>query len=318
MLVVGAGAVGQVYAHHLAQGGAEVWVWVRAKHAAAARAGYVLTRVSTFGGRKRARFVPSGVAIAGEAPELAAGFDQIWLTVPTTSLDDPALAELLRASGDATIVSLQPGQGVLEKLSALVAPERLVAGMIGMASWWAPMEGSQEQRERRAAEGVAYFFPPLGPTQLSGARAAAAVFALRRGGAPARRSPDVGPGQAFASATLMPLVAALESVGWSFARFRSTDAKALAASAALEAIEAAARASGSPPPLSRFALRPWLLGLGVSLARVFAPFDVEGFFRAHFLKVGAQTRLMLDQSIAEARAQGVEPSSLERLRRALD
>jgi 2-dehydropantoate 2-reductase len=207
---------------------------------------------------------------------------------------------------------------VLEKLSAHVAPERLVAGMVGMASWWAPMEGSEEKRERRVAEGVAYFFPPFGPTQLSGARADAAVAALRRGGAPAKRSRDVGPGQAFASAILMPLVAALETVGWSFARFRRTEAKALAASAALEAIEAAARASGSPPPLSRFAMRPWLLGLGVALARLFAPFDVEAFFRAHFLKVGAQTRWMLDQSIAEARDQGVEPSSLARLRRALD
>ena len=45
VLIIGAGAVGLVYAKHLAEGGAEVSLYVRPSRLEEARAGYDLTRV---------------------------------------------------------------------------------------------------------------------------------------------------------------------------------------------------------------------------------------------------------------------------------
>src|SRR5262245_50611118 len=104
VLIAGAGAVGQVYGHHLARGGARVSVLVRERHAEAARAGYLLHRLRRGRAPERGRFVPHQVLTD---PKSASGFDQLWLCVPTDALTDDWLDDLARA--ESTIVHLSPG-----------------------------------------------------------------------------------------------------------------------------------------------------------------------------------------------------------------
>jgi ketopantoate reductase len=106
-LVVGAGAVGQVYGHYLARGGADVTMFVRDKYRAEATAGYDLYHLRTRGVEAE-RF--AGFAVATTMAEVAAAAPAlVVVTVDATALDGPWLRELVAATGDATVLALQPG-----------------------------------------------------------------------------------------------------------------------------------------------------------------------------------------------------------------
>ena len=314
-LVVGAGAVGQVFGYHLHRGGAEVSFLVKPKYAEECRAGFTLYPLNHR--RRRAeprRFTGPGVLTTDD--EVAAGrWDQVYLTVSSTALRGPWLAGLARAVGDATVISLQPGIEDRKVVLAHVPDERLVSGLISLISYAAPLPG-----ETRFPEpGMAYWFPPLSPSPFSGpsARVDAVVAALRAGGLPAKRHPNV-PGLAgFPSAVMMPYLVALEASGWSFDRLGEN--APTAARAAREAVEvvAARPEAGRRPPFIGLAARPFVVRAGLWLGRMVIPLDLETYLREHFIKVGDQTRLMMVQYIDHARSHGLPSSALESLSSAI-
>ncbi|MFO0632644.1 MAG: 2-dehydropantoate 2-reductase N-terminal domain-containing protein [Nannocystaceae bacterium] len=188
-LVVGAGAVGQVFAHHLARGGAEVALLVKPAHAAALREGMTLYRLRRSGPvRERLQ----GLRIL-TAPSQAADtrWDQVYSAVSSAALRPATwFAELARATGDATIVFLQPNIDDREIATAHADPERLVDGMIGFLAYHSPLPGVSDDRDRAGGEpGMAFWFPPASPSRLCGddARAPAVIEVLRAGGLPASR-----------------------------------------------------------------------------------------------------------------------------------
>lgn len=320
-LIVGAGAVGQVYGLHLARGGAEVSVFVRGRHLVEARRGYELIRIHGRRDRPTSRFVPfEALSVADEVSSRA--FDQIWLCVPTPALVDGSLSPLFDAiekgpSRAATIVCLQPGSFVKDRLAALVPLERVVFGVISMSSYHAPLEGSTADYELETGPGTAYFFPPGSPNVFSGVgdRAARVVDALRMGDAPARVVDDALRELSFSSALLMPPIAALEAVGWSLDRLRRSMESGLAARAAQEAVAIMARERGEDPPFWLPLFRPFVVRMAFGVVGpMVAPFDLEAFLHAHFEKVGAQTRLMFDGYLAEAKRYDLPSDALAELR----
>ena len=92
-------------------------------------------------------------------------FDQVYLTMSSTALRGPWLAELVAATGNATIVALQPGLDDLETIIAAgAAKERVVSGVITLISYSAPLPGET----RFPRPGMAYWFPPApGPIWAS-------------------------------------------------------------------------------------------------------------------------------------------------------
>ena len=113
VLVVGAGAVGQVYAKHLAQGGAAVTLYVRERYREEAARGFDLVRVRGLGPApgpdRREALRLEGCDVVCSAEEVAARrFDQVYLTVSSAGLQGPWLAALVAAVGDATVVGLTP------------------------------------------------------------------------------------------------------------------------------------------------------------------------------------------------------------------
>ncbi len=311
VLIIGAGAVGQVYGWHLQRGGAEVTYLVKEKYRAAAEAGYTLFPLNGWGAPKRERF--EGFSVVSTPDEVAARpFDQVWITISSTALRGDWRVPTLDAIGDATVVSFCPGHEDADLLRADVPDDRLVWGMIPFIAYQAPLPGET----RFAEEGLAFWHPPLARTPLSGARpgATAAVRALRRGGCGATRAKDVPTAAMFPTALMMPHLVALELCDWSFAAVRGAEVLGLAAKASREACAVLAEDKQVAVPLLTKLARPALIGFLSRLAPVVMPLDIETYLQYHFTKVGDQTRLFIDGYLALAAAQGRDVPGLQGLR----
>lgn len=319
-LVVGAGAVGQVYGRHLALGGAEVAFLVRDKYVEEMRRGLTFYPLNRSGRRRR---IPEEwrnyEVLTGR--EVAGGrWDQVYITVPSTALRGPWLDDLARDTGDATIVLLTPGIDDRTFVASKVGEARLVCGMITLISYHAPLPG-----ETRFPEpGMAYWFPPASPAPTSGPadRRREVVRALRAGRLPATAVADVSRIAAYGTAMLIPLLVALERADWKFERFFSRAERPFlrTAFAATREASAVVRRRVGPPPL-RLAPLPWLarpslLRAGLRLARPAVPLDLETYLSVHFTKVGDQTRAFLAGYVDHARDLGIPAPALQALVRA--
>jgi 2-dehydropantoate 2-reductase len=293
-LVVGAGAVGQVYARHLQKGGAHLTFYVRPKRVPLMGGGLVLHPLNE---QRPARL--SGYDVVSSAAEVAAAapFDSVWLTVPSDALRGDWLDALLGAIGEAVVVSLQPGLEDRAYLAERVPEARLVSGMIGLIAWHAPLPGADR------APGIAYWFPPFQKSPLGGCAAAAGEVArLRAGGFPTKVVDDVAADTAFASSLMMPIIAGLEVGGWTFRGLFGGSAITLAVAAARET-SAIARPRHRRWWVRRL-MRRGVLRMITWLAPRVVPFDLEVYLQAHFTKVGPQTRMMLETYIRLGQAEG--------------
>ena len=160
VLLVGAGAVGQVYGYYLQKAGWDVSFLVKEKYAMSMRKGltlYPLNRPSPWEPRNF-----HGYGTLFEPSEVRKNrWDQVWFCVSSTALDGEWLEPLLAAIGDATLVSLQPGMEDQRRLADRVGADRLVSGLIGFLSYQAPI--AREPVER---VGMAVYFPLWSPRFL--------------------------------------------------------------------------------------------------------------------------------------------------------
>jgi 2-dehydropantoate 2-reductase len=291
ILLLGAGAVGQVYGHHLQGAGVQVDCLLRAKYVSEARAGFKLYRLQSKRSHDPSSFTPSQVftdidQLAGQS------FDQIWLCIPTDALADSWLAELAGVLPESTtIVSLQPGLDVAARLRSHFGDRPIVSGLIGMVSYQTPLAGDTQS----LPPGVAYYLPAFAPSVFGGPPKVTSwiVTTLRRAGCPARLGADADAGAAFASCLLMPHMVALEMANWSLNTMWQRGLGTAAARACREATVAVARQLGTRPPWYRFLFRAWLFRCVFVVARRFAPFALEPYLAYHFGKVRGQTQLMM-------------------------
>lgn len=307
ILVVGAGAVGQVYALCLVRGGAKVSFHVRPRHVEELRKGTTLYPLKS---RDRRDGVSLRVdAVLTEIDEVRAKrWDAVFLCVPSTAIDDDFVGPLVSAAGGAVIVALSPG---IESLACVVkhaGDERVVPGLIGMIAYEAPLPG-----ETVATPGIAFYLPPMSPSAFGGARAAEIVEALQKGECPAVVQRDVASAQAFGTSVLMPAIVALEAAGWSLGALRRGEMVEVAARAAQEAIRVVARSLAVPPPFFRFFVRAWVLRLVLLVAPRLVPLDLEVYLAHHFGKVRPQTRELLLGYLDGARKHAIDAPALTEL-----
>jgi 2-dehydropantoate 2-reductase len=309
-LIVGAGAVGQVYGHVLRRSGVEVGFLVREKYAEECGRGFTLFPLN---GRKRPPERLEGHrVVTGASPSDWQGWDTIYVTVSSAALRSGRwIAEMGAHSGDATIVSLQPGLDDRKVLLEHVSDERLLSGMISLISYQAPLPGET----RFPGPGLAYWFPPLAPTPFSGspARVSSVIEALRRGGMPVKRHRDVPGSVAFPNAILMTHLVALEGAGWTFDGVRRGDWLRLAWRAATEAMAIVARERRIALPFSRHFLGPTIFRLLLRLAPRLVPLDLETYLAVHFKKVIDQTRLSIRGMLTVGEQLSLPAPSLEEL-----
>lgn len=308
VLVAGAGAIGMVYAAHLKRSGAHVALFVRPPRAEELVRGTTLYRMRAMRRPVVETFVPDQIVTSVE--EVASeGWDQIFLCVPTSALNSPTIEALLGAVGEATVVAIQPGIDVRNQLSALVPERQLVSGVVGLIAYQGPLPGETLD------PGVVFLFPPLTRSAFSGHpdRVDSVVAALRRGGCPAEVVPDARLANAFASASMMPLVVALEGAGWSFDELRHGPWLSLASRASREAVALTERLLSTTAPPFRVLVRPTLLRLALTLLPPLLPFDLEKYMRFHFTKVGDQSRQLVRGYTDAALREGVDVKALSTL-----
>lgn len=315
-LLVGAGAVGQVYGRHLARGGAAVTFYVKPKYADAARSGFVLYPLND----KRAQDNPTHFTDLEVVTDMAAvgeaSWDLVLLCVSSTALRKGTwVDELAAAIGDAHVVSFAPGLVDHAFLCERFDPERIINGAIALSSYAAPLPN-----EEVPEPGTAYWVPPLTKLPFSGPPEVtkSLVATLRRGGMPAKVTKDARVTTAFGGAILNTQMIALECAGWSFDRLdQDRELSKLGFASAKEALAIASKQMARKPPLAMRMLRRWQLRLFTRLARRMAPMDLETFFRVHYTKVGDQGRFIFDSYISLGQEHGIPTPALGALRERL-
>jgi len=309
--IVGAGAVGLVYARFLRRAGAEVALLVKPEHAESCGKGFTLHRLGRGGRCDSERIDDLPVYTSGD--ELAEReFDQIWITVASDSMRAAWLSELLGGGGNATVVILQPDLDDRGLVLEHIPEDRLVHGLIGFLSFQSPLPLAPS-----LPAGIAYALLPGMASHFDGSRASDVAQLLKRGGMAARRTSDLVGSSAERSATTVPLLAGLEAAGWSIADFVRGPWLSRSIEASKEALAVVAVQLGRRPASVARILRPLPVRVALTLARPLTPFDLEAYLSFHFTKVGPQTRLMLQTYARHAEEAGLSKSALDGLRSAL-
>ncbi|MCA9525285.1 MAG: ketopantoate reductase [Myxococcales bacterium] len=287
ILLVGAGAVGQVYGFHLFRGGARVTFFVKEKYRAGLEAdGMPLYPLK--GPEKGRRVDFREFDLVSTPEEVAArAWDQVWLCMSSTALKGPWLEPLLAAAGEATVVSLQPGLEDVAYLLARMPVDRLVRGLIPMISYQAPLPGQHVD-----PPGVAFWWPAAkNPFSGPRDRLRGVIDLLNHGGWASKGVPDVTPQLALGSGLMNPVMAGLELSGWKFKAFGRGEGSRLAARAMKQT--AAIAAPGRARVLVWLMARRTTLRLILWLGERLLPLPLEVYLGYHFTKVGDQTRAQL-------------------------
>lgn len=312
ILIVGAGAVGQVYGWHLRQAGHEVTFFVKEKYREEVARGLTLYRLGY--GRSRRQDWPA-VSVISSVQEVATQpWDQVWLTLASDALRGELAGQVLAQVGQATVVCLQPDieDGAYVR-SRLPTPGQMVQGLITFISYQSPLPGGS------GPEGIAYFLPPLAPGLFAGeaARVGPVVTALKAGGISAKVVRDFAQAAAGAPALLQPLMAALEVNDWKLHTLNGSQHMKLGLAASREALTVAKAEAGANTGLLSLLLRPTAWRLIVPLSQRVLPMDVETYLKYHYGKVGVQSRLMLDSYIRLGGQHGLDTQALQALRAAM-
>jgi len=315
VLMVGAGAVGQVYARHLQRGGAEISFFVREKYRAemekaAGEKGLPLfcRNRGAIGGPIQLR----GFGVVSTPEEVVArSWDVVWLCVSSPALAGTWLGALLAAVGSATVITLQPGLEDRAILLKHVPEERLVSGMIPFTAWPAPLPGEKGEKH------LSYWLPPFSKTPFDSPAAAETVKVLKKGSCGAKISKGMAFQSAMGSSVLLNVIASLECAGWSFSTFRKGDGAKQACAAAKQAMAVSAAYLERDVGFLPWVVRPILFRLATLFAPIVVPFDLEGMLKVHFSKVGDQTLKSLDTWIRQAGVQGLPADALTALQERL-
>jgi 2-dehydropantoate 2-reductase len=315
-LIVGAGAVGQVYGRHLQAGGADVSFLVKEKYADSVRRGFTLYPLN----QKEARSNPvcfDAFTVMTDTQDVAARqWDYIFLGTSSTALRaGDWFSKLAAVSGAAMVVILTVGLEDLAFVSRYVAAERIATGLITMMSYAAPLPGENVVRP-----GTAYWFPPLLKFSFSGERKRTRVIVrlLNRGGMPSALHRNVQLEGAMGSALLQTAIYALECSGWSLKNLAGNgELLAITRKAMIEASYIGARKNHARRPLARLLIPGRALVGLMQLTQRIAPLDVERFFERHYTKVREQSMDMLSAWISAGRELSIKTPGLEALQERL-
>ena len=310
ILIVGAGAIGQVFGLHLHQAGADVSFFVKDKYVEAAEEGFEIHRYGLTGMRPKS-FLQRPVFSDHRLLRMQR-FDQIWLCMSSTALRSGFLESFAESITDATWVTFQPGIEDRYYMAQYVPFDRIVSGMVSFIAYQAPLLG-----EDLWPEGIAYYVPPFSPTLFSGPEpyVSKAVHLLQTGGLPAAMVKAADESARYGSSVLIPLVVALECVNWSWSDLvaNKTVLQLVRESVADTQMALQRSMPKADPGYAELATKKWLWPLALRLAPMVASFPLEAYVKHHFTKVRDQTDQMVDEFTQLCRDNALISRSLEAL-----
>jgi 2-dehydropantoate 2-reductase len=304
VLLVGAGAIGQVVGHQLSVGGARVSVLLRSDGQVPASP-YRLHRLRSGRGPVTETWLPHE-SLRGLDALPDARWDAVLLCVSSVDLRRGWLPNLANRVGAATMVSIGQDPGDLALLQGLWPGAQIVQITPGLLAYHAPLSDRD-----RVRSGIVYWLPPGPGLQLAGEaeRVNSLIAALSSGPLSVAKA-TVGSGE-MRAATTQPYIAMLSTLDWSVPKLRRQ--LALPTLAAREATAVIAAMYGIAPP-GRLSTSAPLARVALRVFPLLAPFDLPRYLHVHFGKLSDQTDQMIDGWIAEGRARSLPVAGLEALR----
>ncbi|MBN4072170.1 hypothetical protein JYT14_00410 [Flavobacteriales bacterium AH-315-E23] len=317
VLIIGAGATGQIFARHLQDGGARITFLVREKHksffSTALEKGLPLYNLNE--GSNPKPYLLKNFKVHYSIETLTNPYwEQVWFCVPSNALEPGWISEIASVTGNASLILLSPeGKRRLE-----IEPKylnRVLYGYITFIAWQAPFEGEVLQ----GPEGVAYWFPYKTKVPLRGDedRLKEVMQVLKKGKMPVVKGSNKSTGSSvqLISSVLMPLVAGLECADWSFKAFSRSKWAKIVAEAAFEAfqITGGKKRGGIFEFLFWLLINPFTLSLSLRLSPLIMPFNFEKYMKFHFMKIREQTKWILKGMLEDGEKLGIATPNLTTL-----
>jgi ketopantoate reductase len=313
VLVVGAGAVGQVYGLYFERGGADVSFYVKPKYVPHLKAGLTLFPLNQ--GKNPPAIRLKNYRVISELHEVAQTmWDVVLLTVPSDALYSPWLSEFSsQINTQATIISLQPGHNDRQELLKYFPEKNVIPGVITLISFATPLDASGPQEN-----GMAFWFPPLTKAFFDGESTVVSeiIRILNAGGFPAARKKLLDdPGFVYFGSTFLNLfIRNLELNEWELGAFHNDEVSKLLKDSTLEGFEVVSKKFSLSTPFFKHFLGKTFYNLAIKLALKMMPFDLEKYLKIHFTKVAPQMRKNLHDLISEGHKYNLPLKALIKLR----
>jgi ketopantoate reductase len=313
ILIVGAGAVGMVYGHQLANAGHEITFLVKEKyHAQLEREKetgavlYYLNKDKAL--HKPIRYKDFSVISSWDNSE---SYDLIALAISSTALRQLPLDKLNLHSesknSPANILMLQPSEEDFDHLTKTINANQILQGMITLISY----QTDDINNEVNPA-GIAYYLPPLA-MPISSPRVSQndsteskkqknardeVITVFNQSGIKARSVKSALDESRLPSAFFMTFLCALEAANWEFDRLKNSPQLLQQLSEAQRAllplkISANGLSQTVQKALLMAILKPWLYKVIIRIGPKVVPLPLEAYLKKHFLKVRTQTLLYM-------------------------
>ena len=307
VLIVGCGAVGQVFGLYLQKAGVELGLYDRPATVdklkqALEHGGMPLFQISYF--RRRdpiAHRLENYQVVTDVAESQRFKPDQIWFTTPSPVYYSEWFREFLQKVPSERVVCFAP-EGGRPEFFPEGGEDQLVFGGTTFMAWQGDLEGGGGR-----PEGVNFWLSPLGIPLMGKEEACRDVEQLlKKAGFRVTVGKQDSHMQASVTAVMTAFVAGLELSGWSFGAFRKSPWLKRAAGASREAVLSQLPGAGI---FTRTLLGILFSSTGFFLATFFLPllfpFDLEKYLKFHYLKTRDQTLTLLDVFARDGKRRGL-------------
>lgn len=322
ILIVGCGAVGQVFGLALQKAGVELGIYDRPEvlqrlQQARESGGLPVYQLSYFHRRHPLTHrLVSYQALSDVDACREFNPDQIWFATPSPLFYSAWFREFLGQVPSERVVCFAPEGARDEFYPESIDRERFVFGGITFMSWQANLEGDPDR-----PDGVTFWRPPLLGIPLVGSeKACRQVGALLKSGEMRFEIQKPGYQKSLASITavMSSFVAGLELAGWSMRAFRRSAWLGRAAHAAREGVLSQAPGPGI---ITRALQRVIFSTAGFYLVSLFLPlifpFNLEKYLQFHYTKTREQTLSLLDLFARDGEKRSLPVGNIRALLQAL-
>lgn len=290
ILIIGAGAVGQIYGYHFHQGGAEVSFLIKEKYRAELSHGMKLFPLNQ-GRNPQALLFESYQLISDYQTLKQTHWDVVLITVASDALYQPWLEELSQViNPEASILSLQPGMRDREHITRFFSPTRILTGLIVLIAFQTPLDPTGPQDK-----GMAWWMPPFVKTPFDGSfeRITPIIETLNRGSFPSVQDNLINKPTkaAFGSTFLGEFIYWLEKNNWQLSQFHQPIVGNEFVEGLRSSFAKISQKISVPVPVLINLLGWRSYSILIKVAMKLMPFDLERYLKIHFTKVGAQMKL---------------------------
>lgn len=293
ILLVGAGAVGQVHGYKLAaQECTTVSYLIKPKYLNRLKNGMTLYDLNK--GKKNIspitftdyELYTSILALKSQQ------WDQVHFCLSSDDLHRFDLQALRDCVGEnAVIVLLQPGATDYNCVTDVFDPAQVVRGSISVLAYQTPLPSDCYD-----VDGVAYWFPPTIKMVFTGSEKQTSTVqqTFQQAKIKSSVSEQLAKNYIFLSSLLMIFVTVLESNGWSFKKLAANSKHIkLITKASRTVIKGLEYEQEIQAPLYFRYFPVWALKLALNVVPFYTPFNLEEFVAQHFKKLSNQTRFNL-------------------------